>query len=657
MISTERLELRWPAHEDAEFFLRLLNERSFIDNIADRGVRTIGDAKLYIDKLLVQFQKYNHGFFLVTDKSGTRIGMCGIIRRENLPDPDVGFAFLPEYTGKGYAYEAARAVMERGMKEWGIRRISAIVSPTNFRSINLLKKLGLVYEKNLRLAPDDHEVQYFVRDKDKVSFAHNRFQAILQQSAIAIQIYNTQGACVEVNDAWETLFGSKKSELDGYNVLEDPQIHATGVIDFFRRAFAGEMVHVPGTFYDPAKSGKKGRARWLESIFTPIMNDAGVVKEVAILFTDITDLKLAQEEVARSRDHMKAIFDHLPEGLIVQDENFRLIYANPTAVKMSGHKSYEEWVSKFPHSTNYHYLRPDGTEFPLDKLPNRRAMNGEKDIPEVQLLVKHKETGLETYSAVSAAAITDDKGKPFQVVSVFRDITDKMRIETQLRDAIEARNLFFSVASHELRTPITAMKLNAQLMHLTYPNVSLESLSKLDRQLVKLSKLVDEMLDISRLSRGKLELRKKPVDLASLTRDVLQDFSDQLRLASIPLTLDLAGAVTGLWDPDRLEQVVENLVTNAIRYARKSPLFVKVSEAGDSAILEVCDQGPGIPEEDHEKIFNRFERSRSFGERSGMGLGLYIVKEIVTLHGGTVSVSNLNTGGARFLIELPRERS
>jgi len=193
-------------------------------------------------------------------------------------------------------------------------------------------------------------------------------------------------------------------------------------------------------------------------------------------------------------------------------------------------------------------------------------------------------------------------------------------------------------------------------MHLTFPQISLDAISKLDRQVNKLSKLVDDMLDISRLSRGRLELNKKEMNLSSLTREVLYGMMDQLKLAGITLTMSVPDNVTGFWDPDRLEQVVENLVTNAIRYARKTPLTVRVSESQEKAILEVCDQGPGIPQEDHEKIFNQFERSRSIAERSGMGLGLFIVKEIVTLHGGTVSVSNLNTGGARFIVELPRMR-
>lgn len=647
MITTDRLLLRAPSHADWEFYLELLNDRSFIENIADRNVRTKEDAIRYIDKLLVHFTNKGYGFFLVADKTGKKLGMCGIIHRDSLPDPDIGFAFLPAHTGKGIALEAARAVMEKGMSEWGLKKISAIISPHNSKSIALVTKLGLVYDRDLRLTPGDDEVQYFIRERNKVPHAHNRFQALFQQTSIAIQIYNIDGKCVEVNDAWESLFHSKKKDLEGYNVLQDPQVHETGVINFFRRAFAGEMVHVPAVFYDPKKSGNEGRGRWLESIFTPVMNDEGVVTEVAIVFTDITDLKLA-------RDQMRSIFDHMPESILVQDLDFNIVYANEMAVRTAGYNSLGEWLNKKAAVPTFDYLRMDGTPLSLDELPSRRALRGETS--EVIFKFRNRGTGRERVSQGLARVVFDENGSPVNIVSVHRDITDKIRIETELREALESKNLFFSVASHELRTPITAMKLNTQLMNMTYPNISQDAMVKLDRQLTKLSKIVDEMLDISRMSRGNMELNYKEVNLAELTREVLNGFHDQLKLAGIPLTLSIPDQVTGSWDPDRLEQVVENLVTNAIRYARKSPLFVKLEEKGDSVILEVCDQGPGIPPEDLEKIFNRFERSRSFGERSGIGLGLYIVKEIVTLHGGTISVSNLNTGGARFLIELPRFR-
>lgn len=473
-----------------------------------------------------------------------------------------------------------------------------------------------------------------------------RFQAIFQQSALAIQIYDREGFTVDVNDAWEKLFASRRSELVGYNVFQDPQVIASGVADCLRRCFAGEVVHVPPSFYDPGKNGKEGRARWLEAILSPVKNDQGEVEEVTVIFNDITDLKLA-------RDHLKIIFENVAEGIMVQDRNFNVTYANKTAARMAGFASPEDWMSKKALVEYHEYLREDGSPFPFEELPSRRVLRGEILPGETIIKFRNTRTGEVKTSSVSSRAICDDSGTPVEAVSLFRDITDKLRIDTELRDALRSKDLFFSVASHEFRTPMTALKLNSQLIQLTYPQISMESISKMDRQVNKLSKLVDEMLDISRISRGRLTLRKKEMNLAQLTREVVFGMMDQLKLAGMPVNLNLPDKVMGNWDPDRLEQVIENLITNAIRYAKKSPLYVKVSADEKSAYLEVCDQGPGIPPEHQQQIFNQFERLGDGSDRGGLGLGLFIVKEIVTLHGGNISVSNLNTGGARFLIDLP----
>jgi PAS domain S-box-containing protein len=473
-----------------------------------------------------------------------------------------------------------------------------------------------------------------------------RFQALFKQTSIAIQIYNREGKCVEVNDAWEKLFHSKKIELEGYNVLEDPQVKASGVYDCFIRAFSGEVVHVPPSFYDPTLNGKQGRGRWLEGIFSPVKDDQGEVIEVAVIFNDITDLR-------RSQDQLKAILEHVPEGVLVIDSDHKTVYANTVAAKMAGLDSPDEWINRHASLDHLEFTTEDGKPFPQELLPSWRAFRGEENIPETNIRFLNKKTNEVRVSSVLASAIKDEKGVPYQVVVVYRDITDKMRIDTQLREALDSQNLFFSVASHELRTPLTALKLNTQLMYMTYPNISMDGIAKVDRQVGKLSRLVNEMLDMSRIARGKLELILKEANLSLLTKEVLYGMTEQLKVASITLTTDISENIIGNWDTDRLEQVVENLITNAIRYAPNCPLFVKLATHDGKVILEVCDQGPGISPEDIDKIFNRFARSRSFGERSGLGLGLYIVKEIVTLHGGSVSVSNLNTGGARFIVELP----
>jgi RimJ/RimL family protein N-acetyltransferase len=163
VLETERLILRWLATEDAEFILGLLNEPSWLQFIGDKGVRTIEDARAYILKGPVDmYSRLGFGLYLVElREEGLSIGMCGLIKRDTLEDVDIGFAFLPAYWGNGYAYEAAAAVMTYGEKVLGLNRIVAITSLDNDRSAKLLEKLGLRFEKMLKLSPGSEEVKLF----------------------------------------------------------------------------------------------------------------------------------------------------------------------------------------------------------------------------------------------------------------------------------------------------------------------------------------------------------------------------------------------------------------------------------------------------------------------------------------------------------------
>lgn len=163
ILETERLLIRQLSTEDAGFILELLNEPSFIRNIGDRGVRTIEGANAYIlNGPVASYAKNGFGLYLVklkeTDES---IGMCGLIKRDTLEDVDIGYAFLPKFWSKGYAFESARAVKEYAKNTIGLNRIVAIVDPENGGSIRVLEKIGLQFEKMVRLSEDDIDLKLF----------------------------------------------------------------------------------------------------------------------------------------------------------------------------------------------------------------------------------------------------------------------------------------------------------------------------------------------------------------------------------------------------------------------------------------------------------------------------------------------------------------
>lgn len=163
VLETDRLILRRLTTDDAEFILELLNEPSFLRFIGDKGVRTLADARSYLlQGPIASYNLHGFGLYAVTRKEGaTAIGICGLLKRESLPDVDIGFAFLPAFWSQGYALEAASAVKMYGLNSLGLRRIVAITNPDNEPSIKLLEKIGLQYERMIRLAEDGPEIKLF----------------------------------------------------------------------------------------------------------------------------------------------------------------------------------------------------------------------------------------------------------------------------------------------------------------------------------------------------------------------------------------------------------------------------------------------------------------------------------------------------------------
>jgi len=165
MLETERLILREFAVTDAEFILKLLNEPSFIQNIGDRGVRSVADAEGYLERgPIASYAKNRFGLLAVVWKeTGERMGMCGLIKRKALEDVDIGYAFLPQFWSRGFAVEAAQRVVEFAQETLGLTRIVAIVDPKNSGSIRVLERIGFAYEKMIRLSADDIELKLYAR--------------------------------------------------------------------------------------------------------------------------------------------------------------------------------------------------------------------------------------------------------------------------------------------------------------------------------------------------------------------------------------------------------------------------------------------------------------------------------------------------------------
>lgn len=237
------------------------------------------------------------------------------------------------------------------------------------------------------------------------------------------------------------------------------------------------------------------------------------------------------------------------------------------------------------------------------------------------------------------------------------------------REALQSRDEFLSIASHELKTPLTSLFLQLQMMERLLkrndqPDSLRENFEKFARsvessirQSTKLSSLLDELLDLTRIRLGKLSLQKSEVDVGQLVQEAFDKIKALAQKEKIEMQIECPKGLTAFWDPVRIDQVVSNLLTNGIKYGGGSPVRLKVEpRAGGNVLISVEDRGPGIPAELQEKIFERFERAVSGNSISGLGLGLYISRQIVEAHQGTISVKSEVGKGSCFEVSLPLGR-
>ncbi len=240
---------------------------------------------------------------------------------------------------------------------------------------------------------------------------------------------------------------------------------------------------------------------------------------------------------------------------------------------------------------------------------------------------------------------------------------DNARLYHEAQRAIVAREEFISIASHELKTPLTTVKSYAQMLaaRLRKPAIDPDRLQylsgRLEEQILRLETLVIDLLDASRIQHGRLEICPVPVDLVPLIREVMSRFEDAPeRLPGHSLVLDAPESVVGIWDPARLDQVLTNLVSNALKYSPKGgEIRITLRRHAHDAEIAISDQGIGIPPEEQAHLFEPFTRAaRSSDVASGQGLGLFITARIVQAHEGTIGIESQPQGGTTFTIHLPR---
>lgn len=270
--------------------------------------------------------------------------------------------------------------------------------------------------------------------------------------------------------------------------------------------------------------------------------------------------------------------------------------------------------------------------------------------------------------------LTERKRAEDALQTAYRDLEARVQARTaelalakdQAERAVRARDEFLSIASHELRTPLTSLKLKSELARRKLrtqadPSPAASAMAayvhSTDEQIDRLARLTEDMLDMTRISQGTLALLPETLDLGAAARSSVDRMRDQFEEKRTPIDCDVRGSVLIAADPLRIEQVIVNLLSNALRYAPGSPVHVRVWTEGTRARLSVQDHGPGIAPESQEQIFNRYERLAPSESVHGLGIGLYLSRSIVRAHDGRIFVESELGQGARFVVDLPRATS
>ena len=248
-------------------------------------------------------------------------------------------------------------------------------------------------------------------------------------------------------------------------------------------------------------------------------------------------------------------------------------------------------------------------------------------------------------------------------VDLYRHRQRLLHMQADLERAVRVRDDFMSMVSHELRNPLNTLFLQAQLRRRMaaagrLPTVAdfQQMVARDEQQIISMIRLLDDILDVSRVRTGKLAMTPAPMDLADLARRTVEAMQEQARTADTPLALEAPDTLPLVGDAQRLQQVLINLLTNALRYGQSRPVVVTLRATADEALLAVRDQGPGIAPADQERIFQQFERAAATSNVPGLGLGLFISREIVQAHGGRMELRSTPGAGAEFTARLPLPR-
>ncbi|HUS63551.1 MAG TPA: PAS domain S-box protein, partial [Kofleriaceae bacterium] len=400
---------------------------------------------------------------------------------------------------------------------------------------------------------------------------------------------------------------------------------------------------------------KDGSRFWADVVITALRGSNGELIGYAKVTRDLTERRAADNLLRQSEERFRLLIEGVRDyALFLLDPGGRVTTWNAGAARLKGYTADEIIGEHFSRFYPPEEVRAGKCDRELDQATREGRVEDEG--------WRVRKDGTRFWANVIITALRSEDGMMLGFAKVTRDLSERKAAEEErlrlahANEAIRLRDEFMSIAAHELKTPLAALSLQLESVEARARSLDAaigDRVGRAVRSAQRLDHLVESMLDVGRIATGKFTLQQAKADLVEVARGVLEQLADAAAAAGCAVRLDAPAKVVGCWDVTRIEQVLMALLSNTFKYAAGTPVAVRVERDGDAAILQVRDHGPGIPAEAVERVFGRFERAASSAHYGGLGVGLYVAREIVHAHGGTISAHNADDGGACLTARLP----
>jgi PAS domain S-box-containing protein len=495
------------------------------------------------------------------------------------------------------------------------------------------------------------------RAEDVVRQAEEQLRLITDTVPALISYVDRNQRYVFTNQGYEEWFGKSSSQARGMHLrdLLGSEMYSIA-LPYVERALRGEQVTYEANMPYPQRGH-----RWTQISYVPHQGPQGRVEGFVVMVTDITDRKREEDAKEFLSESTKALSESLDyeQNLhhvarlavpkianwcaihLLEDERIRCVARAPSAEGPSDAESRYKRVLESGRSER----EPSSLCVPL--------IVAGQPVGAISMAITHPNRVFETRDSELAEELARRVAMSIDNAKLYR----------KAKEAVRARDEFLSIASHELRTPLTSQQLQLQgiLRQVTKghpealsPDRMLRTLELIKRQGDRLTHLVSNLLDLSRINVGRLSLELTDTNLEDVLAAVLERLKEEIRRSGSTVNIRVDKNASGRWDALRIDQVVENLVTNALKYGNQKPIDVSVTSEDSSVALVVQDQGIGIDPSDQSRLFRPFERAASSRQYGGLGMGLFIVRQIVEAHGGSIQLKSAPGSGSAFTVRLPR---